>query len=67
MRIVKPFYGFMVVMEVLWKVGRLSQYLTSCVAALTYAWTLEACGHFIVHTWSLNIEESVYVFCPLVF
>jgi peptidoglycan/LPS O-acetylase OafA/YrhL len=69
MRIFPPFYAFLLVMGVLWAIGRIPQDAKSFVAALTYTWALYpgAQGYSITHTWSLSIEEIFYVFWPLAF
>lgn len=67
LRIFPPFYVYLAVLGVLWISGMVPEHWPTFLAAATYtiAYLSHPKGWFLVHTWSLSVEEQFYLLWPV--
>jgi peptidoglycan/LPS O-acetylase OafA/YrhL len=68
LRIFPPFYVYLGVLGVLWIVGVIPEHLPTFLAAATYTivYLPHPQGWFVVHSWSLSVEEQFYLLWPMI-
>ena len=69
LRIVPPFYAYLVFVLALTALGAIGQHSTQTLEAATFSCNLPQanCGWFGGHSWSLAYEEQFYLMFPLLF
>jgi peptidoglycan/LPS O-acetylase OafA/YrhL len=66
LRIFPPFYAYLALLGVLWIGGIVVEHWPTFLAAATYSVTYlpDPRGWFLMHTWSLSVEEQFYLLWP---
>jgi peptidoglycan/LPS O-acetylase OafA/YrhL len=66
LRIFPPFYAYLTVLGVLWAAGIVTEHWPTFLAAATYSITYlpDPKGWYLMHTWSLSVEEQFYLLWP---